>query len=102
MRDLLFLAHRIPYPPEKGEKIRAWHEFLALARTHRVHLGCFIDDPADFAHVPALKAQCADLAAFRLHPRRQRLRALLRARPGSTAAWISIVMGTGTVTGGAL
>jgi len=22
---LLFLAHRIPYPPEKGEKIRAWH-----------------------------------------------------------------------------
>ena len=22
---LLFLAHRIPYPPDKGEKIRAWH-----------------------------------------------------------------------------
>ncbi len=82
MRDLLFLAHRIPYPPEKGEKIRAWHEFLALAQTHRIHLGCFIDDPADLSHVPTLAAHCADLAAFRLHPRRRRLRALLRMRPG--------------------
>ena len=82
MRDLLFLAHRIPYPPDKGEKIRAWHEFLRLARTHRVHLGCFIDDPADLAHVPTLAAHCADLLAIRLAPRRQRLRALLRVRPG--------------------
>ena len=82
MRDLLFLAHRIPYPPEKGEKIRAWHELLALAGTHRIHLGCFIDDPADLAHLPTLAAHCADLAAFRLHPRRQRLLALLRARVG--------------------
>jgi sugar transferase (PEP-CTERM/EpsH1 system associated) len=82
MRDLLFLAHRIPYPPQKGEKIRAWHEFLALARTHRIHLGCFLDDPADLAHLPALAAHCADLAAIRIDARRQRLRALLRARPG--------------------
>lgn len=82
MRDLLFLAHRIPYPPEKGEKIRAWHEFLYLARTHRIHLGCFVDDPADAAHVTTLAAHCADLAAIRIAPRRQRLRALLRTRPG--------------------
>ena len=27
--DLLFLSHRIPYPPDKGEKIRAWHMFRA-------------------------------------------------------------------------
>lgn len=82
MRDLLFLAHRIPYPPEKGEKIRAWHEFLHLARTHRMHLGCFIDDAADEAHLPTLAAHCADLAAIRIEPRRQRLRALARIRPG--------------------
>ena len=35
MRELLFLAHRIPYPPDKGDKIRAWHIFRHLARTHR-------------------------------------------------------------------
>ena len=82
MRDLLFLAHRVPYPPDKGDKIRAWHMFRHLAQTHRMHLGCFIDDPADWQHLPTLKAMCADLACFPLHPRRARLKALLRLRPG--------------------
>jgi sugar transferase (PEP-CTERM/EpsH1 system associated) len=82
MRDLLFLAHRIPYPPDKGEKIRAWHMLRQVARTHRVHLGCFIDDPDDWAHLPALREVCADVACFGLDRRRQRLRALLRVRPG--------------------
>ncbi len=80
--DLLFLAHRIPYPPDKGEKIRAWHMLSALARTHRIHLGCFIDDPDDAAHLPVLASHCADVAAIRIDRRRQRLRALARLRPG--------------------
>jgi sugar transferase (PEP-CTERM/EpsH1 system associated) len=82
VRDLLFLAHRMPYPPDKGEKIRAWNVFLHLARTHRMHLGCFVDDPADAAHLPALAAHCADLAAIPIERRRQTLRALARVRPG--------------------
>jgi sugar transferase (PEP-CTERM/EpsH1 system associated) len=82
MQDLLFLAHRIPYPPDKGEKIRAWHALDHLARTHRIHLGCFIDDPADAAHLPVLAARCADVAAIRLDRRRQRLLALARLRRG--------------------
>lgn len=82
MEDLLFLAHRVPYPPDKGDKIRAWNMFRHLAQTHRMHLGCFIDDPADWQHLPTLQAMCADLACFPLHPRRAKLKALLRWRPG--------------------
>jgi sugar transferase (PEP-CTERM/EpsH1 system associated) len=82
MRDLLFLSHRIPYPPDKGEKIRAWHFFLRLARTHRVHLGCFLDDPADRAHVEDLRRHCADLKIVGIDRQRQKLLSLLRARPG--------------------
>jgi polysaccharide biosynthesis protein PslH len=82
VKDLLFLSHRIPYPPDKGEKIRAWHMFLRLARTHRVHLGCFIDDPADWAHVAALREHCADLLCRPINPRLRRLRALVRLSPG--------------------
>jgi polysaccharide biosynthesis protein PslH len=82
MRDLLFLSHRIPYPPDKGEKIRAWHIFRHLARTHRMHLGCFIDDPADWTHVAELRAHCADLACFGLDRRRQTFLSLARVRPG--------------------
>ena len=82
MNDLLFLAHRVPYPPDKGDKIRAWHMFRHLAQSHRLHLGCFIDDPADWQHLPTLRDMCADLACFPLHPRTAKLKALLRWRPG--------------------
>ena len=33
MADALFLSHRIPYPPDKGDKIRAWHMLEHIART---------------------------------------------------------------------
>jgi sugar transferase (PEP-CTERM/EpsH1 system associated) len=82
MRNLLFLSHRIPYPPDKGEKIRAFHILRHLTRTHRIHLGCLIDDPQDWQHRDALRPLCADLACFPLARRRQKLRALLHLRPG--------------------
>jgi sugar transferase (PEP-CTERM/EpsH1 system associated) len=82
MRDLLFLAHRIPYPPDKGDKIRAWNVFRHLARTHRIHLGCFIDDPADHQHVAALRSHCVDVMCLPIDKRTQRLKALLRLRSG--------------------
>ena len=55
MKDILFLAHRIPYPPDRGDKIRSWHLIRHLARLARVHLACFADDEADAAHLPALR-----------------------------------------------
>jgi sugar transferase (PEP-CTERM/EpsH1 system associated) len=82
MDNLLFLSHRIPYPPDKGEKIRAWHIFRHLARFHRMHLGCLIDSPPDWEHVPMLRAMCADMHVAALDRRRQKWRALLRLRPG--------------------
>jgi polysaccharide biosynthesis protein PslH len=53
--EIIFLCHRIPYPPNKGDKIRAFHILTHLMKSHRVHLGCFIDDPADYAHISKLK-----------------------------------------------
>jgi len=82
MRDLLYLCHRIPYPPDKGEKIRAWNQLLHLARSFRIHLGCLVDDPADWQHVDTLRSHVATVGAFRIDRTRQKLRALLRARPG--------------------
>jgi polysaccharide biosynthesis protein PslH len=56
MSDLLFLAHRIPFPPDRGDKIRSWHLLRELARLGTVHLATFADDDADAAHLPALRA----------------------------------------------
>jgi sugar transferase (PEP-CTERM/EpsH1 system associated) len=55
MKDILFLAHRIPYPPDRGDKIRSWNVLKHLATLARVHLACFADDEADAAHLPALR-----------------------------------------------
>ena len=48
MGDLLFLAHRVPFPPDRGDKIRSYNILKHLAARHRVHLAAFADDEADF------------------------------------------------------
>lgn len=55
MADILFLAHRIPYPPDRGDKIRSWHLLKHLGGLAKVHLACFADDAADAAHLGALR-----------------------------------------------
>jgi polysaccharide biosynthesis protein PslH len=60
LAEILFLAHRIPYPPTKGEKIRAYQFLAHLARAHVVHLGCFVDDPSDWRHAEHLRTLCGE------------------------------------------
>lgn len=69
MANILYLVHRLPYPPNKGDKVRSYHLLRHLQKSHRVFLGTFIDDPDDEAHVDALSAICPDVHIERLHPR---------------------------------
>ena len=69
MEPLLFLCHRLPYPPNKGDKVRSYHFLRHLAGRYRIFLGTFVDDPADWQHVEPLKALCADVHVERLSPR---------------------------------
>jgi sugar transferase (PEP-CTERM/EpsH1 system associated) len=74
--DLLFLSQRIPYPPDKGDKIRSFHILQHLARRFRVHLGCFFDDPADEKYVAPLSEMCGSMFATYLSSTTKRMRAL--------------------------
>jgi sugar transferase (PEP-CTERM/EpsH1 system associated) len=76
MQNLLFLTHRIPYPPNKGDKIRSYHVLKYLAQHYRVHLGTFIDDPDDWQHVGTVKKLCGDTHFSALNPLRAKLRSL--------------------------
>lgn len=76
MEDLLLLVHRMPYPPNKGDKIRSWHLLKHLAQRYRVHLATFVDDADDWQHVPAVQAVCASSHFAPLSPRGARLRSL--------------------------
>ncbi|HEX7854017.1 MAG TPA: TIGR03087 family PEP-CTERM/XrtA system glycosyltransferase [Sphingobium sp.] len=49
-REILFIAHRIPYPPDRGDKIRSYNELRHLARLAPVHLAALADDPRDLLH----------------------------------------------------
>ena len=44
----LLLTHRIPYPPDKGDKIRSLRLLRYLAERYEVALGSFVDDPDDW------------------------------------------------------
>ena len=76
MANVLYLVHRMPYPPDKGDKVRSYHVLKHLAERHRVFVGTFIDDPDDVQHLPALQKLCAGVHAARLHPRRARIASL--------------------------
>jgi polysaccharide biosynthesis protein PslH len=98
MNQLLFLAHRIPYPPDRGDKIRSWHLLRHLSEFARVHLACFADDERDAAHLPALRAALggrlgeAYVEVRRAHKAAAGARALLEQRPVSLALFDSRAM----------
>ncbi len=72
--DLLFLSHRIPYPPNKGDKIRSYHILKYLASRYRVHLGAFVDDPDDWRYGDELRKLCASVKLVKLNPKTALLR----------------------------
>jgi sugar transferase (PEP-CTERM/EpsH1 system associated) len=105
MPDLLFLSQRLPFPPAKGEKIRAYHELTHFARHYDIHLGCLADDPADLDHAAALKPFCRDIHVAPLKPRRAKIACLTGLltheglsvtyfRDRGLAAWVRRVIDT--------
>jgi len=84
MDDLLFLAHRIPYPPDKGDKIRAWHVLRHLASRYRIHLATFIDTPDDTRHIERLREVCTSVFWRPLFPKMARLYSLRGVLTGAS------------------
>ncbi len=68
MRDLIFLCHRIPYPPNKGDKIRSYHILKELSGQYNVHIAMFIDDPEDKQHVSHVSGLCESLWFREINP----------------------------------
>jgi sugar transferase (PEP-CTERM/EpsH1 system associated) len=55
---LLFLCHRIPFPPNKGDKIRSFNMLKALSEFYDIYLTCFVDDPFDWQYADKLDKYC--------------------------------------------
>jgi sugar transferase (PEP-CTERM/EpsH1 system associated) len=92
---ILFLAHRLPYPPNKGDKIRSFWELKTLAEHHEIDLFCFYDDPQDRLQVANLRDYCQAVyvePVSVLGSRIRALSALFRGRDFSTAFFRSRTM----------
>lgn len=77
MNELIFLVHRIPYPPNKGDKIRSHHLLRHLSKHFKVHLGAFVDDPYDWKYAQALSDMVTgSVKLLPLDPRWAKLRSL--------------------------
>ncbi len=63
---LLVLLSRVPYPLEKGDKLRAYHLIARLARRHEVHLVCLSDMRTVQAHIDHLAGICASIEVIRI------------------------------------
>ncbi len=94
MSDLLFLAHRVPFPPDRGDKIRSFHVLRYLGARMRVHLVAFADDAADRdppAAFTDMLASCTILPRGKSQARAG-LEALATRRPVSLTAFASPAM----------
>lgn len=63
MPEILFLVHRAPWPPDRGDRIRSWHMFEALAKLAPVHVAGLADNDQGAAVARAKMAPlCKSLA----------------------------------------
>ena len=90
-KHLLMLVHRIPYPPDKGDKIRSFHEFCFLQKKGwHIHLCTFVDDINDLPHTETLRSQCITSSFHRLNNINQKTSmalALCQRKPLSVGAF---------------
>ena len=83
--EILYLAHRVPYPPDKGDRIRTYHLLRSLSGVADVHLACFADEPPARSDLDELGRLCRRVEVIRLGARSRWLPTLCSLASGRTA-----------------
>ena len=89
---ILFICHRMPYPPDKGDKIRSYNILKYLAQKHEVHLAFILDEKKDNRSLEVLSSMVESLCFASVRPVPGKLlssAALLRSRPISVSFFYS-------------
>ena len=83
--NILYLVHRVPYPPNRGDRIRSFHLLEFLAGRSRVHLAFLCQQAPARETMRVLRQRCAGLAAVVLGDRMRWVRAAWSLVSGRTA-----------------
>lgn len=65
-KKIAILLSRFPYPLDKGDKLRAFHQISYIARFYDVHLYCLSDEEVNIADIEKLKPYCSQINIYRL------------------------------------
>ena len=85
--EILFLAHRVPFPPDRGDRIRSYNILNYLSKRAKVHLAAFVDDDREISDGDrALVQECVLVPRTKSQPRAA-VEALARGRPISLTAF---------------
>lgn len=106
--NILYLAHRMPFPPNKGDKIRSFHQLIYLTQKGNVYLGTLFDNPSDLQYTAELKKICIDVCAVGNHSKAKKLSSAAGHCIGKAASvcyfydkylqeWIDFTLGTHSI-----
>jgi sugar transferase (PEP-CTERM/EpsH1 system associated) len=80
--NVLFLTHRLPFAPNRGDRVRAYHIIKMLARRGSVHVLSLVHDREEEAEADTLRRLGVGVTTARV----RRARSLVRAAAGLPTA----------------
>jgi sugar transferase (PEP-CTERM/EpsH1 system associated) len=87
LMNILYLSPRVPFPPERGDKIRSFFQVSYLAKEHKIFLGTTLDNETDLAYIGKMRKHCSKIHAVRFHRGLRMLRAFVTSSPFSVCAF---------------
>lgn len=89
---ILFLSQRVPYPPNKGDKLRSFNEIKFLSQNHHISLVCLTNSDKEIEYTEELRSYCQSIEVVclsTLRSKTQALFALCSATPLTTSYFFS-------------
>jgi sugar transferase (PEP-CTERM/EpsH1 system associated) len=63
---IAYLAQRVPYPPDRGDKIATYHQVRYLSNRHEVDVFCLVQNARDVAYAQSLSGLVARVHTARI------------------------------------
>ncbi|MDX1413068.1 MAG: glycosyltransferase [Candidatus Promineifilaceae bacterium] len=63
---LLFLTSRLPWPPDRGDRLRTYHLLRTFSKEHEIVLVSFVADRKEAEHLHEIEAYCRDIHIIHL------------------------------------
>jgi glycosyltransferase involved in cell wall biosynthesis len=81
---ILYITHRVPWPPDRGDRIRTWNVLKYLSSRADVDLACLADEPVSAATLQQLQQVTRRLAVIPHAGKRRYVKGLLSLLKGQT------------------